>query len=317
MSNNTSSSHSTNVSVRCILIGENKQFDFYVCKVHFASFIIIASLSPVAVMGNAVILVAIWRKTFQRTPFHILLGGLAFTDLCTGLIAQPLMTVSFFLHSANLKVVTVQPVLVRIIAAIGKASSVYFFNITLCIMSLMAVERWLHMSRRSLVTLRRGCLTVTVVLLVPFPVVVLWALDFIKGEEGLELFLTAATVMLFCFLSTFVAYFKVFRFIRQHQQQVQANESTQNFGQPAINLAKYKKLVASILYILALFSFCFLPMIVWLAVRLNLGDTPEIVAAFQLALLAYILSSSLNPFLYLWRMNDIRRGVKQLFCLNN
>lgn len=39
--------------------------------------------------GNALILAAFLKKTFPRTPFHILLSGLAFTDLCTGLIAQP------------------------------------------------------------------------------------------------------------------------------------------------------------------------------------------------------------------------------------
>ena len=36
------------------------------------------------------ILAAVRKKTFVRTPFHILISGLAFTDLCTGLIAQPL-----------------------------------------------------------------------------------------------------------------------------------------------------------------------------------------------------------------------------------
>ena len=316
MSNNTTSSPSKNVSVLCIL-DVDKPFDSYVCEVFLASSIITASLSPVAVMENAVILAAVWRKTFQRTPFHILLGGLAFTDLCTGLIVQPLIAASIILQFPNLKVATAQPVLVRRIADIRNASSFYFAIVTFCIMSLMAVERWLHMSRRSLMTSRRGFLTVTVVLLVPIPVVGLQVVDSIKGTTGPEVFITALAVMLFCFLTTLVAYFKVFRIIRQHQQQVIGNESTQNFGQPAINLAKYKKSVVSILYILALFSFCFLPMIVSLAVILNLDYTSETVAAFQLSLVALILSSSLNPCLYLWRMNDIRRGVKQLFCSNN
>ena len=317
MSNNTTSSPSKNVSVLCILDVDKKPLDSYVCEVFLASSIIIATSSPVAVMGNAVILAAVWRKTFQRTPFHILLGGLAFTDLCTGLIVQPLIAASSFLHISYLKVATAQPELLRSITVIGNVSFLYFVTVTFCTMSLMAVGRWLHMSRRSLVTSRRGCLTLTVVLLVPIPLVVVQVVDFVKGKTGLELSITAYAVMLFCFLTTFVAYFKVFRIIRQHQQQVMGNESTQNFGQPAINLAKYKKSVVSILYILALFSFCFLPMIVSLAVILNLDYASETVAAFQLSLVALILSSSLNPCLYLWRMNDIRRGVKQLFCSNN
>ena len=73
------------------------------------------------------------------------------------------------------------------------------------------------------------------------------------------------------YLTTFVTYFKVFRIIRQHKQQLQGNQSSQNFGQPAINLAKYKKSVVSILFILALLSICFLPVIFILEVIVRVG----------------------------------------------
>ena len=122
--------------------------------------------------------------------------------------------------------------------------------------------------------------------------------------------------MLFCYVTTSVAYFKVFRIIRQHQQQVQGDQSSQNVGQPTINLAKYKRSLVSILYILALFSFCFLPMIATLAVTAQVGANPETMAAYLVSSVLLFSSSSLNPGLYLWRMNDIRNGVKQLFCKN-
>ena len=57
-----------------------------------ASHVIIALLSPVAVVGNAVVLTAIWKKSFQRTPFRILLSVLAITDLCTG-VATSIMSI--------------------------------------------------------------------------------------------------------------------------------------------------------------------------------------------------------------------------------
>ncbi len=41
--------------------------------------------------------------------------------------------------------------------------------------------------------------------------------------------------VLTCYLITSFAYFKVYRIIRHHQQQVQASETSQNFGQPAID----------------------------------------------------------------------------------
>ena len=56
----------------------------------FSAAVVIALLSAPAVVGNALILATIWRRTFLRTSFHSLLSGLAVTDFLTGLISQPL-----------------------------------------------------------------------------------------------------------------------------------------------------------------------------------------------------------------------------------
>ena len=208
-------------------------------------------------------------------------------------------------------------VLIKTISTVGFVSSMYFGAVILLIMGLMSIERWLQMTRRSLVLSLRGFFTFIMLFLIPIPLVVFGGLDLARPEKSRrELRLAIATLMLFCYVTTSVAYFKVFRIIRQHQQQVQGNQSSQNFGQPAINLAKYKRSVVSILYILALFSFCFLPMIVTLAVTAQVGANPETMAAYLVSSVLLFSSSSLNPGLYLWRMNDIRNGVKQLFCKN-
>jgi len=118
-------------------------------------------------------------------------------------------------------------------------------------------------------------------------------------------------ILLFCIIATSIAYFKVFKIIRHHQQQVTANESSENFGQPAINLAKYKKSVFTILYILALLFATFLPLLVFVGLSL-FSYRSELDLIFQLALTLSYVSSSLSPLMYLWRMNDIRNGMKQL-----
>lgn len=52
--------------------------------------VVINSLSsPVAVVGNTLVVSAIWRNSSLRTPSYIFLAGLAITDFCTGLIVQP------------------------------------------------------------------------------------------------------------------------------------------------------------------------------------------------------------------------------------
>ena len=62
----------------------------------------------------------------------------------------------------------------------------------------------------------------------------------------------------FCFGGTVLAYFKVYRIIRRHYDQIQGSGLFQNFSPPLIDLAKYNKPVASMLCILLLFSICVL-----------------------------------------------------------
>ena len=57
-------------------------------------------MSP-AVVGNALILMAIWKNQLLRTTSYILLGGLAITDLLTGLIVLPFLVASTVIEVNN------------------------------------------------------------------------------------------------------------------------------------------------------------------------------------------------------------------------
>lgn len=85
-------------------------------------------MSPVAVVGNTLISAALWKKTFHRTSFHILLSGLALTDFFTGLIAQPFEATGTLMHLANLTAGIDRSLPVVVIQAIGEASSTYFVS---------------------------------------------------------------------------------------------------------------------------------------------------------------------------------------------
>ena len=170
------------------------------------------------------------------------------------------------------------------------------------------------MSRRSLVTAHRGYLIIAIVLVLPIPLVAARLFSDVKYETySPEVYTTTLALMLVCFVTTSFAYFKVYQIIRQHQQQVQEHDTSRNFGQPAIDLAKYKKSVVSILYILLLFSVCFVPIVVCSGMLLSLCESLELGVAFGVSMLLLFLSSALNPGLYLWRMNDIRNRVKRFF----
>ena len=200
-----------------------------------------------------------------------------------------------------------------IVDTIGVSISIYFIATTILLITLMSIERWLHMSRRSSVTSLRGYLTVIIIFFIPIPSVVFRVLAHDSYSNSMRVAIIAT--MLACYLTTSSAYFKVYRIIRNHQLQVQANEASQNYAQQTINLAKYKKSVTTMLFIIALLPFCFIPFVVSSAVIVSLDQMgSEIYIADSVSTILVFLSSSLNPGLYLWRMKDIRRGVKQLSC---
>ena len=313
MFNNMTCFSQSNVSIPSSSDDQHRDnLDSFRNAVYFSTSMVIACLSPVAVVGNALILATIWRRTFGRTSFHILLSGLAFTDFFTGLIVQPFYSAMFFIYLTNPTVAQDRPLHVAVIQIIGVSSPILFFTITILTITVMAIERWLYMSRRFCITSHRRHFTITVIIMLFFPIpsIVIHFLDYEYIYDVLII-----TEMSSCYLITLFAYFKVYQIIRHHQHQIQASRGiSQNFGQSAIDLAKYKKSVATMLYILLLFSFCFLPYIVSTAMTLSPAwtDNLEIFVAKQTSMVLVFLSSSLNPGLYLWRMRDIRNGLKQL-----
>lgn len=79
------------------------------------------------------------------------------------------------------------------------------------------------MSRRALITLRRGGIIVGVMLLIPIPLVI--------ARIHWHPVVSLITIeVLSCYFLTSFSYFKVYQIIRIHQRQVQANETLQNFG---------------------------------------------------------------------------------------
>ena len=268
--------------------------------------VIIAVLSPVAVAGNALVLAAIWKNRSLRTPSYILLSCLAFTGLCTGLITQPLYVVGelICLEKPQLS-------FLRHAIAIDVGFGVYFTTLTLILITLMSIERWLHMTRRSLLNVRRCCIIVTIVSLLSIPFVVFRSLYFFKGNDEIFSDIIAFTLLLVCLITTSISYLKVYRIIRHHQQQIQANGTSQNFGQPAINLAKYKNSVCLVLYILVVFYISYVPSVMIIGFSLFYQHS-VLELAYKIFVILVFLSSSLNPLICLWRMNDVRNGVKQL-----
>ena len=126
MSNNTTVCFSYSNISNLDAVEKKQSFSLFLPLTWSAS-IAIAILSPVAVVGNALVLAAIWRNPSLRTPSYILLAGLAFTDLSTGLIAQPFYIAMQMIYLTDpLPKAGVNTPTSLIITAIASVSSTYF-----------------------------------------------------------------------------------------------------------------------------------------------------------------------------------------------
>ena len=255
------------------------------------------------------------EENFARTPFHILLSGLVFTDLCTGIVAQPFYSVTFLMCSVNSTVVYDSPRLLTALRTIGEGSGIYFIAVTVLILTVISTERWLVISHRSFFTQRRACFTVIALMLAASLVVILRVLENVNIGYGCSLRYILNANMLYCYLVMTIANFNVYRSICRHQRQIQDNTTTHNFGRSAINVAKYKKSLTTLVYVVLAFSLCFFPYVISVVIYFGFGNrTSETYSAFRVTVVFVFLSSSINPVLYLWRTNDIRNGVRELFC---
>ena len=257
-------------------------------QVIVAACVVIAISAPLAVAGNAFILAAIWRNPSLRTP-----------EFLTGLLTQP------FFVMYRLAEITGKEELHCICGIVTESASHYFSSLTVIVIVMMAIERWLHMSRRSLLTARRVfILYITFLVLLIFVVVVKMYMWYYPSsiDNVLKVIFYLAGVL--CVAAAAFAYLKVFQIIRHHQNQIHANDN-------AIDMKKYKKSIFTILYILMLFVLSYVPYMCCVLVLIILQDFGKSsVAALNASLAVMYSCSFFNRLLYIWRIKEIRESVK-------
>jgi len=263
--------------------------------VTLAAAVVAAILAPLAVTGNALILAAIWRNQSLRTPSYLLLAGLAVTDFFTGLLSQPFFVVYKLANLAENRG------LYCIAALVTESTVIYFCSITVVTIMMIALERWLHMSRRSLLTVRR-VISIYIMFAVFLILVAAGTLytRYIQSEAFNVIAAFCVLVGVLCIAVTVFAYFKVFRIIQHHQNQVQVNGN-------ALDMKKYKRSFFTILYILAVFVLSYVPSLcVILAFHAFSNHTTPYYVASEVCAAVVLSSSLINPLLYYWRIKEIR-----------
>ena len=272
-------------------------------------------LSITASLGNALILVALHKETSLHPPTKLLFRCLAFTDLCVGVISQPLFVI-FLLSSVT---PGVNWKFILCIDKLYKASSFILCQVSVFTSSAISVDRLLALFSglryRQVVTFPRVRAFITFSWLVG---TLCGAMNFWNDSIA---FTVAFALTTFSVTASVFSYAKIFRRLRQYQFQVHTVPQGQPNGRRmSLNLARYKKSVSSVLWVQLSLIVCYIPFIVVVTLmtyRGMPGNKLSEIAFCVTATLTY-LNSSLNPILYCWRIKTVRQAAKdtinQLNC---
>ena len=270
-------------------------------------------LSITASLGNALILVALHKETSLHPPTKLLFRCLAVTDLCVGLITQPLYAIAVMPQSTKIN---------RIVLNYFITGN-YISSYTLCGVSgltstAISVDRLLALllglRYKQVVTVWR----VRVVLISFCSICVPGGLMYIWSESATLIVVFVFVVL--CLVISIFSYMKIFLKLRQHQVQVRDHvHQAQTSGDGiTLNIDYYKKTVSSISWVQLTLIICYVPYGIESLILLNGIDTDY--SWLSTATLVY-LNSSLNPILYCWKMREVRQAVKdtirQICCRAN
>ena len=262
-------------------------------------------LSITASFGNILTLVALRNVSSLHPATTLLLRCLAVSDLCVGLISQPLF-VSINLNSVTKINITV----LYYNMAVMVTSSFILSGVSLSALMALSLDRLLALLLG--LRYRHICFFWLTSIACGF-VYSFWS-HLIAYITGTVLGLISSFISIF-------SYMKIFLTLRQRQVQVQfqARHERTRGGIP-LNMARYKRTISSIAWVQLALAVCYVPFyisVVIIEVFGWRGKTADVVWTCTTTFL--YSNSSLNPILYCWKIKAVRRAMKntarRLFCI--
>ena len=272
-----------------------------------SSFIVLSFLNVflaiTATLGNTLIFLALRRGSCLHAPSRLLIRSLTFTDLCVGLISQPLAA----LHAISILTGHLPIYLFTVVSSY--TSSAILSGVSLFVLTFISIDRLLALSLgvryRQTVTIKR----------VRTFVIFIWAVNIANGTirflgNRFVFYMVCLAGILLCVVISTFCYGKICRTLRMQRIKVwatvserQPNESSQ------LHIERYKKTVSSALWVHFTLLACYLPYSIVSGIKAITGDPLEVVDGFTATLIFF--NSSVNPVLYCWRIRDVRQAVKE------
>ena len=267
-------------------------------------------LSIGAVLGNCLILVAFRKESSLHPPSKLLYRRLATTDLMVGVVSQPLATTYY------MSIVYEHWSICRYARYAAFMTSYALCGVSLSPMMAISVDRLLALllglRYRQIVTLKRTF----------FCVGIFWVVSSVPTssfilDDRIALWYSSLGVP-FCLVISIVSYTKIFHSLSRHQAQVKNQQ--QPSPPNALNIARYRKAVHSALWVQLALVVCYLPfVIVDIVISHSKTHSSHLTITREISFSLIYFNSTLNPFLYCWKISEVRQSVKQtirqaLYC---
>ena len=260
-------------------------------------------LMLISILGNALVLAAIIRTPSIRSTHMIMLCSLAVSDLLVGLFAQPIFMAEQLTGD-------------RFVYHVSITMGYSLCGVSLLTITAITVDRFLalhyHMRYVTLVTKSR----------VKYTLVIIWLIGFLTSRiyfwsPRVHSLLTGIITIICLLICTF-SFIRIYGIVRRHQLQIYLQQNVlqgPNTGNN-FNILRLKKSALNTFVFYIALIICYLPLYVSLTLYgLSIMDWKT---EWQFSFTAVFTNSSINPFLYCWRLCVLRTAVvntaRQMLC---
>ena len=272
-------------------------------RLFIINFVLNTPLILVSIVSNALVLAAIIRTPSIRSTQMIMLCSLAVSDILVGFIVQPIYCTLLLTHDFDLY----------------HASAVFGYSlcgVSFLTITAITVDRFLalhyHMSYASLVTERRVKYTLIIIWLFSLLITGFHFLDF-RLQNSL-----VSIVTIICLILCTFCYIRIYRIVRRHQFQidVQQQVAQSSDARKNSNFVRLRRSALNTFVFYIALILCYIP--IFLSLALTALSIKDWETEWEFANTAVFLNSSINPFLYCWRLNELRKEVlktaRLVFC---
>ena len=264
-------------------------------------------LSITAFLGNTLILVALHKESSLHAPSKLLFRTLATTDLCVGIIVQPL-TITLWMSAKN-----EHWNICRYTQTAAFVTGYVLCSVALLTLTAISVDRLLalllRLRYRQTVNVKRTYGTVVVFWILA---IVFTSMYFVNEQI---MFFYGKALISVCLVTSVFSYVRIFLALRNNRTRFHQAQPSQT---AALNIARYRKTVFSALWVQLALGVCYLPYGIVLLLNTQKKVTASVLFARESTATLVYLNSSLNPILYCWKIREVRQAVKdtmrQLCC---